>query len=108
MSARKMNISAINIAKTWRRSKSKHVGNILNLDLMRQSLAPMRDLDLHRGLLLTSIRIGREDLQGCSRVSCLLAGCGLFTSGVSWYRWQWALGTEGLIALRLRRLRRRE
>jgi hypothetical protein len=96
MSARKMTISAINIAKTCRRSNSKHVGNILGLELMHEGLAPMRRKDLHKRLHLASIRIGRKDLQGCSRASCLLARCGLFTSGVCWYKWQWALGTKGL------------
>lgn len=28
--ARKMNISVINIANTWKRRKSKHVGNIVD------------------------------------------------------------------------------
>ena len=84
ISARKMTISAINIAKTWRRSNSKQVGNILGLELMQQSLNLMRHQDLHIRLHLTSARIGREDLQGYSRASCLLAGYGLFTSGVCW------------------------
>lgn len=83
MSARKMNISVINMAKTCRRSKSKHVGSICAyfIDTARYSSNEPLRLALNDRPRSVA-RVGTEDLRGCSRASCLVVGCGLFTSGV--------------------------